>query len=226
MSEPGSSDAYGETRPFRVRSSTAEWAAAILRQRVTQGGLLPGSRLAEDELTAELEVSRNTLREAFSLLSQERLLEHRLNRGVYVRVLSPADVSDIYQVRRMIEGAAVRRSYKDPISLTALRGAVSDAEKAAAEGRWLDVGTADLRFHQLIASLNGSRRVDAMMAQALAELRLVFHAMNPRELHAPFLPRNRELLTLLESGRNAEAEALLATYLDEAERLLLAACTP
>ncbi|WP_214109266.1 GntR family transcriptional regulator [Acrocarpospora catenulata] len=225
MSEPGSSDAYGETRPFRVRSSTAEWAAAILRQRVTQGGLLPGSRLVEEELTAELEVSRNTLREAFRLLGHERLLEHKLNRGVYVRVLSPADVADIYQARRMIEGAAVRRPDKDPISLTALRDAVSDAERAAAEGRWLDVGTADLRYHQIIASLNGSRRLNAMMAQLLAELRLVFHAMDPRTLHAPFLPRNRELLALLESGRNPEAEVLLATYLDEAERLLLAACT-
>ncbi|WP_218034289.1 GntR family transcriptional regulator [Acrocarpospora corrugata] len=224
MSEPGSLDAYEETRPFRVRSSTAEWAAAILRRRVTQGGLLPGSRLVEDELTAELEVSRNTLREAFRLLGHERLLEHKLNRGVYVRVLSPADVADIYRVRRMIEGAAVRRPDKDPIALTALRDAVADAERAAAEGRWLDVGTADLRFHQIIASLNGSQRVNAMMAQLLAELRLVFHAMDPRVLHAPFLPRNRELLTLLESGRSAEAEHLLATYLDEAERVLLAAC--
>ncbi|TKK84263.1 GntR family transcriptional regulator [Herbidospora galbida] len=224
MSEPGSSNAHGETRPFRVRSSTAEWAAAILRQRVTQGGLPPGSRLAEDELTAELEVSRNTLREAFSLLGHERLLEHRFNRGVYVRVLSPDDVADIYRVRRMIEGAAVRRPDKDPISLTALRDAVSDAERVAAEGRWLDVGTADLRFHQLIVSFNGSRRVDAMMAQLMAELRLAFHAMDPRGLHAPFLPRNRELLGLLESGRNAEADALLATYLDDAERLLLAVC--
>ncbi|MEO3854538.1 GntR family transcriptional regulator [Acrocarpospora sp. B8E8] len=222
MSEPGSSDAYEETRPFRVRSSTAEWAAAILRQRVTQGGLLPGSRLVEDELTAELEVSRNTLREAFRLLGHERLLEHKLNRGVYVRVLSPADVADIYRVRRMIEVAAVRRPDQDPIALTALRDAVSDAERAAAESRWLDVGTADLRYHQIIASLNGSQRVNAMMAQLLAELRLVFHTMDPRALHAPFLPRNRELLTLLESGRTAEAEDLLATYLDEAERLLLA----
>ncbi|GAA1011705.1 GntR family transcriptional regulator [Acrocarpospora pleiomorpha] len=223
MSEPNSSDAYEETRPIRVRSSTAEWAAAILRQRVTQGGLLPGSRLIEDELAAELEVSRNTLREAFRLLGHERLLEHKLNRGVYVRVLSPADVADIYRVRRLIEGAAVRRPDKDPLSLAALRDAVSAAETAAANDRWFDVGTADLRYHQIIASLNGSRRLNTMMSQLLAELRLVFHAMDPHALHAPFLPRNRELLTLLESGQDTEAEHLLATYLNEAERLLLSA---
>nr|WP_062342787.1 GntR family transcriptional regulator [Herbidospora sakaeratensis] len=222
MSEPGPSDAYGETRPFRVRSSTAEWAAAILRQRVTEGGLAPGSRLAEDELTAELEVSRNTLREAFSLLGHERLLEHRLNRGVYVRVLSPADVADIYRVRRMIEGAAVRRADRDPAALAALREVVAEADKAAAEGRWSDVGTADLRFHLVIASLNGSERVNMMMAQLLAELRLVFHTMDPHALHAPFLPLNRELLTLLDAGRGPDAEALLSACLDQAERVLLA----
>ncbi|WP_062443533.1 GntR family transcriptional regulator [Herbidospora daliensis] len=224
MSEPGPSDAYGETRPFRVRSSTAEWAAAILRQRITEGGLAPGRRLAEDELTAELEVSRNTLREAFSLLGYERLLEHRLNRGVYVRVLSPADVADIYQVRRMIEGAGVRRADRDPAGLAALREVVAEADKAAAEGRWPDVGAADLRFHLVIASLNGSERVNTMMAQLLAELRLVFHTLDPRALHAPFLPLNRELLTLLAAGRGPDAEALLAACLDQAERVLLATC--
>ena len=92
------------------RSSTAERVADILRDRIIEGLFKPGQRLSEESICEALGVSRNTLREAFRLLSHERLLDHRLNRGVFVRVLSVEDVADLYQVRRVIEGVAVRRT--------------------------------------------------------------------------------------------------------------------
>ncbi|GIH92809.1 GntR family transcriptional regulator [Planobispora siamensis] len=210
------------------RSSTAERVADILRDRIAEGFFTPGQRLSEEAIGAALGVSRNTLREAFRLLGHERLLEHRLNRGVFVRVLSAEDVADLYRVRRVIEGAAVRHS-RDASSaaFAAIRDAVAEAERAAREDRWQDVGTANIRFHQNLAALNGSSRLDETMRQLLAELRLVFHVMdNPRAFHEPFVPRNRELLELLESGRVEEAGRALEVYLGDAEKLLVQAYTP
>ncbi|WP_227667102.1 GntR family transcriptional regulator, partial [Klebsiella pneumoniae] len=42
---------------------------------------LPGARLSERELTSQLDISRNTLREVFRLLTQEGLLRYQPNRG-------------------------------------------------------------------------------------------------------------------------------------------------
>ena len=64
------------------RTSTVERLADILRSRITEGYFKPGDRLPEDSIGKALEVSRNTLREAFRLLTHERLLVHELNRGV------------------------------------------------------------------------------------------------------------------------------------------------
>lgn len=212
---------------FRLgRSSRAEQVADILRERIIEGHFRPGERLPEESICQGLDISRNTLREAFRLLSHERLLDHRLNRGVFVRVLSAEDVADLYRVRRVLEGAAVRRQ-ATPEALTAIREAMADAERAAAAGDWRAVGTANIRFHQALVSLNGSPRLDEAMRQLLAELRLVFHVMeNPRTFHEPFVARNRELLRLLESGRLERAAAFLDDYLDEAERLLVRAYEP
>ena len=95
-------------RSLLGRTSTVERLADILRSRITEGFFAPGERLAEDAIGTALGVSRNTLREAFRLLTHEKLLVHKLNQGVFVRRLDVADVVDLYHVRRVVEGAAVR----------------------------------------------------------------------------------------------------------------------
>ncbi|MDX3106541.1 GntR family transcriptional regulator [Nonomuraea angiospora] len=215
-----------QDRPRLGRSSTAERVADILRDRISEGFFRPGQRLSEESISEGLGVSRNTLREAFRLLGHERLLDHRLNRGVFVRLPSAEDVADLYRVRRVLEGAAVRRG-PGPEALAVIKEAVLDAERAAEQDDWQGVGTANIRFHQALVSLNESPRIDEAMRQLLAELRLVFHVMeNPRAFHEPFVDRNRTLLGLLESGRAEKAAAYLDDYLDHAERLLIEAYTP
>ncbi len=206
------------------RSSTAERVAAVLREQVTDGRLLPGERLAEDGIAAALRVSRNTLREAFRLLAHERLLFHELNRGVFVRVLTVDDVIDLYRTRRLIE-AAVLDELDEPPVLDDLATAVCDGELAAAEQRWSDVGTANMHFHQRLVALGGSQRLAEVMRGLLAELRLVFAVMaaNPQTFHEPYLSRNRELLELLQAGRHHDAATALRRYLLDAERQLVQA---
>ncbi|MFI6902439.1 GntR family transcriptional regulator [Nonomuraea sp. NPDC050394] len=208
------------------RTSTAERVADILRDRIIEGFFEPGQRLSEESISEALGVSRNTLRESFRLLGHERLLDHRLNRGVFVRVLSAEDVADLYRVRRVLQDAAVRRR-PTGAALAVIREAVADAERSAAADDWRGVGTANIRFHQALVAMNGSPRLDETMRQLLAELRLVFHVMkNPRTFHEPFVVLNRKLLEHIEAGRRDEAAAFLADYLDHAERLLVHAYDP
>jgi DNA-binding GntR family transcriptional regulator len=207
------------TRPDRA--STAERVADVLRDRISAGSFPPGTRLSEDRITAALGVSRNTLREAFRLLAHDRLVVHELNRGVFVRRLTAADLVDLYRVRRVVEAASLRLPAPD---LTRVAAAVEQGERAAAAEDWAAVATADLRFHCELAALARSRRLDELMRRVTAELRLAFHVMDgAAAFHEPYLRRNRTILRLLETGRNEEAEQELHSYLDEAERQLLAA---
>jgi len=210
-------------RELLDRKGTAERVATILRDRLTEGYFPPGTRLSEESIGKTLGVSRNTLREAFRLLAHERLVEHELNRGVFVRRLCPEDVVALFHFRRIIECAALRELADAPESaVRAMREAVEQSEKAAKEGRWADAGTANMRFHQALVGLAGSAYLEQSMRQAMAELRLVFHvARHPRELHEPYAARNRELLEAVETRDSAGAEQLLTSYLADAQEQLL-----
>lgn len=217
-------DGLDADRALLKQASRAEQVGGILRTRISAGYFRPGERLAEDEIAEALKVSRNTLREAFRLLAHERLLVHELNRGVFVRVLDVDDVVDLYRVRKHIECSVVRAVTTPPAALDRIAGAVAQGQHALDEQDWRALGTANILFHQAIAAVAGSPRIDELMRGVLAELRLVFHVMkNPRWFHEPYLSRNREILGALEHGNGAQAERLLAAYLDDAEQQLVAA---
>lgn len=81
-----------------------------------------------------------------------------------------------------------------------------------------------MRFHRGLAGLARSRRLDEVMEQVLAEMRLVFSEMaDPEGFHGPYLAHNQELVALLEAGRADDAERSLIAYLDRAEEQLLEA---
>ncbi|MDQ7808282.1 GntR family transcriptional regulator [Amycolatopsis sp. A133] len=211
-------------RGLVTRKSTTERVAGVLRKRIAEGFFLPGGRLSEQDIGNALGVSRNTLREAFRLLTHERLLAHELNRGVFVRIPSVEDVVDIYRVRKIIECAAVRGLKAKPASFPRIKEKVDIGDEAARTGNWKDLGTANVWFHQELAALSGSERVNELVGRLTAELRLVFHIMaEPRRFHERYLPRNHEILDRIEAGDGPGAEQLLMKYLEDAEEQLVGA---
>lgn len=198
--------------------------ADILRARIAEGYFLPGDQLPENAIGGALGVSRNTLREAFRLLSRERLVMHQLNRGVFVRTPTIEDVEDLYRVRRVVECGVVSKLRRPLPDLTPLVEAVNAGKAADKDAEWQRLGTANIRFHQAIAGLSDSPRLEETMRGLLAELRLVFHQMDdPRALHEPYLDGNIEILGVLQEGNPKAAARLLERYLDQAEAEIRAA---
>jgi DNA-binding GntR family transcriptional regulator len=224
ITEEEASQGLEADRGLLGRTSTAERVADILRTRVSEGYFRPGVRLSEHDIGAALRVSRNTLREAFRLLTHERLLIHELNRGVFVRALTADDVIDLYRVRKIVECAAARSVTERPETFARLAKAVADGDHAEKSEQWQELGTANIRFHQALAALSGSARIDELMRGIFAELRLVFHVMaDPRRFHERYLVRNHEILDRIEAGDGVGAEKLLAVYLDDSRRQLVEA---
>ncbi|MGP3981818.1 GntR family transcriptional regulator [Streptomyces sp. KR80] len=211
-----------DDRALLGRTSTAERVADILRTRIAEGFFPPGARLSEESIGGALGISRNTLREAFRLLTHERLLVHQLNRGVFVRVLAVEDVVDIFRTRRLVECAVVRGLGEPPYPLDGVAAAVADGRRAAQERNWKGVSTANIHFHRELVALAGSPRTDELMRSVLAELRLAFHVVDsPRRLHEPYLLRNGDILDALRAGDVTAAESLLGAYLDDSHQQLV-----
>ena len=205
------------------RSGRSHRVADLVRQAILDGTYGFGTRLSEPWICSDLQVSRNTLREAFRMLADERLVVHELHRGVFVRVPTVEDVTELYAARRLVECAAVAEHPGGEDGLDAVAGALRRADRMAAAGDWVGVGAADIDFHRELTAL-GSTRIVALMQSVWNEMRLAFHvAGRPDVFHGHFLARNHVLHEALVGQGGRVAAAMLRTYLDEAEQQVLQA---
>lgn len=201
----------------------AEAVQASLRQKITEGHLLPGSRLVDHLLADEYSVSRNTVRDALRLLSTDGLVESVRNAGSSVRILTAADIHDIYTGRRLLEtGAVGQSSTATDALLQEVDLAASSSEQHVHTGDWNKVGTSSLAFHQSVVRLAGSARVNAFFNTLAAQLRLAF-ALMPDEsaFQVSWVGRDRAIADLILSGRRNEATAQLIEYLNESEAQII-----
>ncbi|MBP3037496.1 GntR family transcriptional regulator [Arthrobacter sp. zg-ZUI100] len=201
-------------------ANTTVWVADVLRSRIAAGELPPGAKLSEQQLAASMQVSRNTLREAFTMLSLESVVTRFPHRGVFVAAPDADSVREIYRVRRMLEPAAVL--WGPALDLERLDAVVSVARAAKADADVPAMAAANQAFHEALVSMSGSAQLQQMMARVLAEMRLVFHAMSSQpDFHSRYVEENAALVELLRDGRRAEASDALRGYLDAAEAELL-----
>ena len=147
-------------RPLAPRSSLVDDVAEHIREAVL-GGMLPaGMRLSDSRLAREIGVGRGSVREAFSLLLADGLLERtETGRGFRIARLAVEDFDDTYELRLAIECRAVRilTVRCDESDLAVLDGVVHDFLKAAREGDHARAVTLDLRFHETLCRLAAAR---------------------------------------------------------------------
>ena len=104
--------------------------ATALRQEMSAGNFQPGEQLSEVKVAEQFGCSRNTLREAFTTLAAERLVERIPHRGVFIATPDAAYIRDLFAARAAIEPAAARlpmppRLSPSPPPPSSARGAIS-----------------------------------------------------------------------------------------------------
>lgn len=205
-----------------TRISVADQVAAILRRRILDGELPPGTPLQEVPMAASLGVSRNTVREATRILSLEGLLKRSAHRGVTVARLSLEDVAEIYQLRHLLEIPAVLAAkIEDADVLAEIRSALEGYEEAVKGADWVRAVRFDLHFHTLLIRFHRSRRLESFYQRLLGELRMGMVLVDLRhDDPGGLVPAHRRIYQLLSSGETRECAALLAQHLRDSESRL------
>jgi DNA-binding GntR family transcriptional regulator len=205
-----------------TRVSVADQVATLLRQRILEGELRPGTQLQELPLASSLGVSRNTMREAIRILSLEGLLRRTLHRGAAVSQLSPNDVREIYQLRRMLELPAVlAAAHPNPEVMQELGIAVEQYEQAVQARNWTRAVNHDLHFHSLLIRFHNNKRLEAFYKNILGELR-VGMVLVDRSHDDPgaLIPVHRRMYECISTGKLKQCAALLEQHLEDSESRL------
>ncbi len=175
-------------------------------------------------MAAHFDISRNTLREVFRLLTSQRLLTYTPNRGVFVVAPDEVAVLDIYRVRAVIQTGAIRAATKGHPALVRMRLLAEQGRRASLKADWKQVGTTNMEFHRAMVEFCDSPRLNSVFDLLLAELRLVFAQLQDGAyLHEPYVELNEALVHSLEAGDIDSAVSQLEAYLLKSERAVLAA---
>jgi len=206
-----------------TRVSVADQVAAILRQRILDGELPPGTPLQEIPVAASLGVSRNTVREATRILSLEGLLKRSAHRGVKVAQHSLKDIEEIYQLRYLLEIPAVLAAKPtDEDVFEDLRHALDGYATAAQEMDWVRAVRFDLQFHALLIRFQHNRRLESFYQKLIGELRMGMVLVD--RLHddpGRLVPAHRRLYDLLTAGQLRECADVLLQHLRDSESRLI-----
>lgn len=95
-------------RPKTLKES----ALTSLRDAITSNTLKPGTRLVERTLCETMGVSRTVVRECIRHLESERLVHGIPNSGFVVASISDSEAREIYEIRALLEGTAVKACSK------------------------------------------------------------------------------------------------------------------
>ncbi|MES2413375.1 MAG: GntR family transcriptional regulator [Pseudomonadota bacterium] len=189
-----------------------EEVAELLRQRIFNRELVPGSWIDELKLAEEYGISRTPLREALKVLATEGLVTMKVRRGAYVTEVDDKDLSDVYHLLSLLESdaAGVVAAQATAEQLKSLQDLHNQLEKASgnrerffrlneefhmrlleiANNRWRDQMVADLRKVMKLNRHNSLLK-SGRIEESLAEHRAIMQAITAHDA-ASAMQRMRE----------------------------------
>ena len=152
-----------------------EEVAELLRQRIFDRTLTPGSWIDELKLAEEYGISRTPLREALKVLSTEGLVTMKVRRGAYVTEVSETDLADVYHLLGLLESdaAGVAAERVTPEQLGDLQAMHMELEAAVGD-RELFFAINE-RFHMRLLAIANNRWRDQMVADLRKVMKLNRH---------------------------------------------------
>ncbi|UNK70319.1 GntR family transcriptional regulator [Microbacterium sp. H1-D42] len=154
----------------------SERVATALRDDIMLGRRLPGSKLVERDIAAELQVSRLPVREAIRALVAEGIVVARPRTWAVVREFSHEDLKDFAEVREAIEtlAFALATARIDAAGIAQMESLVEREEEAAAVGDVDAAHEASSDFHITAVHLSGNAMLMELAASLVTRLRWLF----------------------------------------------------
>jgi DNA-binding GntR family transcriptional regulator len=206
------------------RPTSTQQVADHIRRQIFEGRLRVGDRVPQDEIAAELRVSRVPVREAVIALDREGWVMIEPHRGAFVVGLDKNSTRDHYELLGRLYGfGALRAAQRASDEGIAALVTAHRAMQAATDPQ--EFGRLNLEFLRRLVSLAGSRRVSStarLMAVALVPGDFFTEVPEAMRLHKR---RLRGIMRSLKARDGETAEREFVTLLQQVADLVVALLT-
>ena len=191
-----------------------------LKADIFEFRLIPGSRFSENEVAGRLRVSRTPVREALFRLERDGYVQVHAKSGWSVRPLDFDLLDHVYDLRLVLESAAVQRLCADDPS-AALAG-LKKIWLVAPRQRLTDgarVARLDEEFHTALVAAAGNPELARVHQSITERIRIVrrLDFTHPERIAYTYL-EHAEILRAILSRRPARAVQLLKAHIEASKR--------
>lgn len=206
-----------------------EQAYLTLRRRLADGTYPAGAHLREEDLAAQIGVSRTPVREALRRLDAEGWLRVVPNQGAFAAEWSRADIEEIFDLRALLEAHAAERAAAMPAAaaINTLHAAC-DAGEAALPANDLAaierISEANVRFHQTLWEMSSLARTRAVLASLAVPPMILrnFRHFDDANLRRS-LAQHREMADAIAARNATWAGAVMRAHVQAGKAIFLAA---
>jgi DNA-binding GntR family transcriptional regulator len=188
---------------------------------IRAGELKPGDRLTETDLAQRLGISRTPVREAIRQLESDGLVTHVPRVGAVVRTLDYAEITELYEMRAVLESTAARFAARAASDVELAELEAINAEMAAAADT-VSLYEANRQFHSVL--LNAARnRFLVKSVQAVQKTLLILgpSTMEEADRAAEAIAEHQRLLGAVRDHDCEAAEAIMRAHIEAAHRARL-----
>lgn len=187
---------------------------AQLKEMAVDFRLRPGERLNEGALARELQASRTPLREALNRLVAEQLVTFQPGRGFCCRPLDPDTIHQLYEMREILETAAVARvcAQGSAEGIAALKQTLHDRGLGYVGKTVREVTAGDEAFHIAIARLSGNAELVRQLTGINERIRYI-RWIDMRARVRDTKDEHRQIMAAIESRDTGRAVAAMRLHI-------------
>jgi len=195
-----------------------------LREQLLNGEILPHQHLVETKIAKDIGTSRTPIREALHSLELEGLVESIPRVGYVVKPINEDEVEEICEIRAAIEGVGARWAMeKDPQKLVEdLKKNILNSEEKTIQGDPKAFVELDAQFHDIIARLSGSRRLQELgqtLRRHMLRYRIQSIYLTENVLRA--IQGHKGILEAIEKGNLEEVNRAIKYHLEQSKKDIL-----
>ncbi len=203
-----------------IRTDYVDEVYRTLLDAISDGTLAPGARVTQEDLAAQLNVSRSPVLQALRLLKKDGLLEDAPGRGLLVTRLEPQRIGQLYQVRGALDALAARLAAKRKADIPA--ALIAAGRQATAGNDVRAMVDADTAFHRAIYEASGNPYiVDSALLHWIHLRRVMGAVLLHGDSRAGIWDEHEAICSAIRAGDAAAAARLSEHHTDAAREALV-----
>lgn len=200
---------------YALSNSISTQVYTKMKKDIIEGTLQPGERLIVLEIAGNFQISQAPVREALERLKQEGLIIGKPNKGSVVSNITSKEIKDIFVLREIIEGFAVRESM--PLLTDAdyayLEDIVNEMDCAVKQNDTLKILELDMSFHGYIYKCCNNDAIIELWDHMKTKVMRFMAIANRKHSTNNLVNGHLALINVLKAGDIVEAEHKFITHM-------------